>query len=146
MEHGLKTRLVTAVVIAAVFGSGVLIGFAADNTLGSDAVEANAVETDSARTETPRRRPMYTRVDPTEAQLESIDSIVRMHRKRINALDDERRAAVREITLETRAEIMAVLTPEQADRYRQILEDWDARQAAERARENREDGEGEGER
>jgi Spy/CpxP family protein refolding chaperone len=141
MEHVLKTRLMTAVVIAAVFGSGVLIGFAADNTLGSDVVEASAVEADSARAEAPRRRPMYTRVNPTEPQLASIDSIVRTHRKRINALDDERRAAVRQITLETRAEIMAVLNPEQAERYREILANWDARQAAERARGN---GDGDG--
>jgi len=133
MEHGVKTRLVTAVVIAAVFGSGILVGFAADNTFGADAVQASATEAGGAEPERERRVPRYMLVDPTEAQLALIDSVVRVHRKRINALDDERRAAVRQITLETRAEIKEILSAEQAADYQRLLDEWDARQSAERA-------------
>jgi Spy/CpxP family protein refolding chaperone len=79
---------------------------------------------------------MYTQVDPTAEQQAMIDDIVRRYRKRTNHLDEERRAAfqrgLRELTVETREEIKAVLSPRQAQEYQRLLDEWDARQAAER--------------
>ena len=147
MEHGVKTRLVTAGVLAAVFGSGVLIGFAADTNLRAEAAEVTtaATEADTARDERARRKPLYAQVDPTAEQQALIDAIVSRYRKRTNALDEERRAefqrSLRELTVETRDEIKTVLSAEQAREYQRLLDEWDARQAAERAREGR-DGQG----
>jgi Spy/CpxP family protein refolding chaperone len=138
MDHVVKTRLVTAGVISAVFGSGVLIGYAADTNIRAEAAEVASAEGagDSPAEGRTRRQPMYTQVDPTAEQQAMIDDIVRRYRKRTNHLDEERRAAfqrgLRELTVETREEIKAVLSPRQAQEYQRLLDEWDARQAAER--------------
>jgi Spy/CpxP family protein refolding chaperone len=139
MDHVVKTRLVTAGVISAVFGSGVLIGYAADTNIRAEAAEVtSAAEAagDAGAEERTRRQPMYAQVDPTAEQQVMIDDIVRRYRKRTNHLDEERRAAfqrgLRELTVETREEIKAVLSPRQAQEYQRLLDEWDARQAAER--------------
>jgi Spy/CpxP family protein refolding chaperone len=138
MEHRLRTRLVTALVLAAVFGAGVLLGLAADSNLGATPPEvtADAPETETEEAEAPRRRRIYDQVEPTEDQRHLIDSIIEEHRARTNALDDEMRAeyrgGFRVILLETREAIKGVLTTEQATEYERLLEEYDARGRAER--------------
>ena len=65
-----------------------------------------------------------------------IDAIVSEHRERTNALDKENRVALRRgfraILLETREAIKGVFTPEQAAEYQRLLDERDARAAAER--------------
>ena len=143
MEHGSRTRLATAVVLAVVFAAGVLVGYAADSNLGAEAAEVvSEVENDGSRAE--RRRFTYEQVSPTAEQQILIDSIVREHRSRTNALDKENRVALRrgfrEILLETREAIKGVFTPEQAAEYQTLLDERDARAGAER--EDRDDRDG----
>jgi len=141
MEHGSRTRLVTALVLAAVFGAGVLLGLAADSNLGATPPEltVDAPETETETTERPQRRRIYDQVEPTEEQRHLIDSIIGEHRARTNALDHEMRAeyrgGFRVILLETREAIKGVFTPEQATEYQRLLYESDAR-----ARSEREDG------
>lgn len=139
MEQGSRTRLTTALILMVVFASGVLLGFAADGRLAATPAEVATVPTDSqpgAEPEEERRTPMYRQVEPTEEQLLLIESIVKEHRARTNALDKQTRAAFRqgfrEILLETREAIKAVLGPEQAREYQRLLDEYDAREAAER--------------
>ncbi len=145
MEQESRTRLVTAFVLAAVFGSGVLLGLVADNNLGAATAEDVAEATDTeGEGEEPRRRTMlYDQVDPTPAQSALIDSIVLEHRARTNSLDKELRTeyreGFREIVLQTRENIKGVFTPEQASEYQKRLDEWDARPASERG--NRDDQE-----
>ena len=118
MEHGFRTRLVTAVVLVAVFGAGVLLGFAADPDLRAEPPEA-VVETTGAdgdgEVEAPatERRRLYHQVDPNEEQLARIDAIVKEHRERTNVLTEESRAQLRAgfrvILLETREAIKSEL-------------------------------------
>ena len=142
MEHVLRTRLLAAVVIAVVFGAGVLLGLAADSSLGAETAEVVAGEANGeAEPERRRRAPIYTQVDRTPDQQVRIDAIISEHRERTNALDKEARVTlrqgVRQIYLETREAIKGVFTPEQAAEYQMLLDAFDARQAAER--ENRDD-------
>jgi hypothetical protein len=134
MEHSSRTRFVTALVLVAVFGSGVLLGFAVDSNLGAetpDAVQAPTAEGEAAAEETPERRPaQYTLVAPNEAQLVRIESIVAEHRARTNALaehNEETRALYRAdfaaIVHDTREAIKGVLTPEQASEYQRLLDE-----------------------
>ena len=134
MEHSSWTRLVTALVLAAVFGTGVLLGFAADSDLDAethDGVESSAVAGGATAEETAERRPpQYTLVDPNEAQLSRIDSIVAEHRARTNALveqNEETRAQYREdfaaIVHATREAIKGVLSPDQASEYQRLLDE-----------------------
>ena len=146
MGHGSRTQLVTAGVLVAVFGAGALLGFAVDMNLGaeqpSEVVSGEPVEPGD---EAPRRRArVYDQVEPTEEQDLLIDSIVAEYRARTIELDDELRAKYDEqfqgelrgelmvILLETRKRIKRVLTPEQATEYQRLLDELDARSAAER--------------
>ena len=135
MEHGSRTRLTTALILLVVFASGVLLGFAADGRLGAaPALSLSAADTTESEEDLPGT-PMSRQVEPTEEQLARIDSIVKVHRARTNALDKETRAVYRqgfrEILLETREAIKGVLTPEQAAEYQRLLDEYDARQVAE---------------
>ena len=83
MERGMKTRLVTALILVAVFGAGVLLGLAADSNLDAtppevvvETPEVEAEEPETEAEEPPRRRRVYEQVNPTEAQLEQIDAII----------------------------------------------------------------------
>lgn len=148
MERGSRTRLATALILAVVFGSGVLLGLAADGSVLARASEVGEAsgEEEEAQTEEPERRrrgPIYAQVEPTEAQQERIDSVVAGWRAQVRTLNgeyrprfdeleeayDERRATLRQ---ELREGIMAVLTSEQAEEYRRLLEAYDRRQAERR--------------
>lgn len=144
MEHGSRTRLVTALVLAAVFGAGVLLGLAADSNLGAQPADTVAVPVEEAGDDDqPRRSYTFEEVEPNESQLALIDSIVAEHRARTNALDErlkaEYRSGFRSIVLESREAIKAVLTPEQAAEYQKLLDERDARAAAERQNEDEKD-------
>ena len=138
MSQESKTRLTTMLLLLTVFGTGVLVGFAADAGGTAQAAEAGpegAVVSDTTSSdEEPRRRRIYEQVEPNELQLDLIDSIVTVYRARTNALDEEMRsqlnAGFREILLETRDAIKGVLTAEQAAEYQRLLDESDTRRAA----------------
>jgi len=144
MERVLRARLSAAVVLAVVFGAGVLLGLA----VSPPAPNARA---DRGRGDDAHRVPMYMQVTPTptESQQARIDSIFRVHRAAMKALHDEFRKALDQfhktydpryqaLINETREQIKGVLTPEQAAQYDSILAE-NARKRAERAqRPNRE--------
>ncbi len=136
MEHGSRTRLLSAVLIAVVFGAGVLIGFAADSNLGAEQPEpvAEAVVEEPEGEE--RRSSLYSQLGPSPEQQAVIDSIIGVHRERTNALDKETRRTYRqdfrEILLETRQAIKEVFPPAQGEEYQRLLDEYDAQQEAER--------------
>ena len=137
MEHVSRTRLLTALVLGVVFGAGVLLGLAADSSLRAETAEVVAEETSGeAEPERRRRAPIYAQVDPTTDQQARIEAIISEHRERTNALDKDvgatLRRGFREILFETREAIKGVFTPEQAAEYQGLLDEYDARRAAER--------------
>ena len=144
MDKLLRTRLVTVLVLAAVFAAGLLVGFATDRSLVTTPV------VDEARTEdeeqpTQRRTAMYEQVGPSEAQKIVIDSIVDEYRTAMRALHAEFRAAYdpryEALLRETRAAIKGVFTPEQAHAYDSLIAERDSAAAArDRQREQRSPG------
>jgi len=137
MGQASRTRLTTVMLLVAVFGTGVLIGFAMDTEATAQVTEVSVerLPADSTSEEDPpRRRRLYDELSPNEIQLGLIDSIVSVHRARTNELDEEMRtqlsAGFREILLETRDAIKSVFTAEQAAEYQRILDEYDARRAA----------------
>jgi len=147
MGHGFRTRLTTVALLLIVFGTGVLIGFAMDTEETTELVRAESVaegegDADTAASgEGTRRRRIYDQVEPNEAQLRVIDSIVVVHRERTNALDEEMRgqlsAGFRSILLETREAIKGFLSQEQAIEYQRLLDENDARRAAQENEDDR---------
>ena len=150
-KPGARTKVVTAVVLALVFGSGVLLGYAADRTAVTASVAAAPAEAQaeagSAGAEDGERRrrpPIYEKMNPTRAQSAVMDSIMLVHRERMNRLHAEFRVArdVYEtsfdaLVLETREAIAAVFPPEKAEEYRRLLAERDRREAEDADRDDR---------
>jgi Spy/CpxP family protein refolding chaperone len=141
MSRQTKTRILSAGVLLAVFGAGVLLGFAADTTFTPPPASASVMgpgDADAAAdTDEPRRTPMYEQVGPDSAQSVEIAALVEAHRARMDALNREFQEnydpRYRAIVEETREAIKQVFTPEQAARYQEIVEERDRRRAAEEA-------------
>lgn len=141
MSQQTRTRLLTAGVLLTVFGAGLLLGLAADTALtatpAAALVSTADVEASEEEDEGEARIPMYQQVGPDPDQSVVIDSIVREHRSRIDALNREFQEhydpQFRAIVEETRAAIREVFSPEQAARYQALTDERDRRRAAEQA-------------
>lgn len=134
-----KTRLLTALLLAAIFGAGFTLGLAFDRT----AVATPAEDAEAVADEEEERTPMYEQVGPTDAQSGLIDSIVVEHRAKMEALQEQFRDAYNpryEALIDsTREAIKDVFTAEQAAQYDSLIADYERRKAEREAREARED-------
>lgn len=147
-----RARLVSVVVLATVFGSGIVVGFALDRRMASaraENAEKARLQSDVAATagadggdERPRRY-LFDRVDPTPEQRVRIDSIVAAYQSDLREFHQESRRfydeGTRALVLETREAIKGVLDPGQAARYDSLATARDRRNWGERN-----DGEGSG--
>jgi hypothetical protein len=139
MEHRTRTRLVAALLLACVFASGILLGFAADR--GAAVAAASVIsDGDAPSAERPRRVPVYELMSPTDEQRVVLDSIMREHRAEMNRLHADFEVAQRAyqtsydaLIQDTRDALAAVFPPEQRAEYRRLLAENDRRRAAERA-------------
>ena len=132
MEHGSRTRLMTATVHVVVFGAGIMLGVAADGTLSATTPDEVVAVDEQPEEEAPRRRtPMYEQVGPDDEQGALIEAIVLEHRAHMDALHDEFRSAYnpryQALIEDTREAILGVLTPDQAAQYQELLDGWDRR-------------------
>ena len=134
MERVVRTRLFAGVVLAVVFGAGVVLGLAIDQNPGPRG--------DRGRGEETHRTPTYMKVDPTEQQKTQIDSILRKDRAAMRALHEEFRAEYepryQALVKQTREAIKSVLTPEQAAKYDSIHAEYDRKRSERSQRPNRE--------
>ncbi|MSR21088.1 MAG: hypothetical protein EXR91_08925 [Gemmatimonadetes bacterium] len=144
MEQGSRTKLVAALVLASVFGSGILLGYAADRGAAGVVIASEAPAGAPAPTERGRRAPVYEQMNPTLEQRALIDSILRVHRDEMNRLhaefdvvQEEYQDSYDAVIQDTRVSIAAVFPSEQAADYRRRLAEDDQRRAAERASKDR---------
>lgn len=141
MQHGSRTKLITAVVLALVFGTGMLVGYAVDGGGGAEAAVAPSRGSEStAAARTTHRSPVYEQLHPTPEQTERIDSILRDHRDQMVEIHDELRTARQTyqakydaVIQDTREAIAGVFPPEEATRYRKLLAEFDRARERERA-------------
>jgi len=143
MERILRTRLVTGLVLAVVFGAGVVLGLALDRSLIAEPeTEVADARAGADSTTQSRRRPLYEQVEPTEEQKVRIDSIVDEYRTAMKSLHAEFRAAYNPryeaLVVGTRAAIRGVLTEEQANAYDSLVADYERRRSERSSRVNRE--------
>lgn len=137
MADTARTRFVTALVLALVFTTGLIVGLAVDRDVVADeapvegVMAASGAAADSTREagtddRRERRRPMYEQVGLDEGQEARIDSIVRHFREESEAARKEARrewdARWWDMVLETREAIKSVMGPEQALRYDSLLQ------------------------
>jgi len=139
MEVTLRTRLVTALVLVAVFSAGFFLGVAVDRSVA--ATPAAAGEPADSNAASTGRIPMYEQVGPNEAQKILIDSIVGDYRSAMKALHADFRATYnpryQALVDSAREGIKAVLNPEQATEYDSLVADYERRRAERGSREDR---------
>lgn len=138
MEKTMRTRLTTALVLAAVFSAGLFMGVAVDRSVAATPAVADVPADSNA---VPARRvPMYEQVGPDEGQKILIDSIVGEYRTSMKALHAEFRAAYnpryQALVDSTRVSIKGVLTPEQAHAYDSLVADLERKRAERGSRED----------
>jgi hypothetical protein len=129
MEQGSRTKLVAAMVLATVFGSGLLLGYAAPGR-PAEATTVDASETDTPSTERVRRPPVYESMDPTPEQRVRMDSIMVAHRERMNLLHEDFSVAQQAyqtqydaLIQQTRDAITSLFPEDRRAEYRRRLEE-----------------------
>ncbi len=126
-----KAKMMAGTALVLLFGSGVVVGLAWDQT-------ASAVTPDEARTREAseegrgRRRMIVDNVGLSAVQKAAVDSLVVVHRQRMSALDGEFRPRYRGVIDDLREEIKQVLTDDQRVMYDVLLAEHDAERAARR--------------
>ena len=141
MEHGSRTRILTAVMLAVVFASGVLLGLAADSNLIAEPSEIASKSPEGEEPERERRRSyIYEQVEPTSEQQVVIDSMMKVYIESRESLQEELRKGYRELRSSynpryqvlgegIRGAIKDVFSEEQAAEYQTLLDDFDRRRA-----------------
>jgi hypothetical protein len=135
MENGSRTRLVTVMIIAVIFSTGLVVGLAADSSLQATPIDDVVAEStdENAEEARPRRTPMYERVGPTAEQSVVISEVLKANGQRMKALHEEFDSAYqpryRALIQETRRSILGVFTLEQAVEYQELLDAFDQRRA-----------------
>ncbi len=146
MESGSRTKLMTAVILAVVLGTGVMLGLVSvcevgdgrtrcvinvNSDLAAMPVEEGMVrEADrDGMSERNRRTPMYEQVGLTEDQSLLIDSILEGQLQHMRSLHEEFRTTYvpryQALIQQTREAILEVFTEEQASDYRALLQEFD---------------------
>ncbi len=130
-QSAFKAKMVAATALVLLFGSGVVVGRAWDQTAG--AVTPDEVRTRRATEEGEgRRRMIVDNVGLSAVQKAAVDSLVVFHRQRMSALDREFRPRYRAVIDDLREEIKQVLTDDQRVMYDVLLAEHDAERAARR--------------
>ena len=158
MEPGSRTKLMTAVILTVVLGTGVMLGLVSvcevgdgrtrcvinvNSDLAAMPVEEGMVrEADrDGMSERNRRTPMYEQVGLTEDQSLLIDSILEDQLQHMRSLHEEFRTTYvpryQALIQQTREAILEVFTDEQASDYRALLQEFDESRTRRDKRSNR---------
>ncbi len=129
-------RAVVGVALVLLFGSGIVVGLAWDQTAGASTPETS--RTEERRPDRDRHDGMIVdRVGLSSSQKASVDSLVAYHRGRMSDLDSEFRPRYRAVISDLRGEIKEVLTDDQRSMYDALLEEHDAKRHSRHSRNSR---------
>lgn len=132
----LRAKMVAGIALVLLFGSGIVVGLAWDQTASvSPSGEVRADE-QSGR-ERGRRRLIVDNVGLSTVQKVEVDSLVVFHRQRMSDLDKEFQPRYRAVIADLREEIKQVLTDDQRMTYEVLLAERDARRAERRRNSNK---------
>ena len=131
-----RARAVVGVALVLLFGSGIVVGLAWDQTASASTLERS--RTEERRTDRDRKDGMIVdRVGLSSTQKASVDSLVAYHRGRMRDLDSEFRPRYRAVISDLRGEIKEILTDDQRSMYDALLEEHDAKRHSRRSRNSR---------
>jgi len=130
-KSALKARLVAAAALVLLFGSGVVVGLALDQTAAAST--AGAVPREARSERDGGRRPMIVdRVGLSMVQKAAVDSLYSFHRQRMSDLNTDFRPRYRAVMNDFRVEIRQVLTDPQLVRYDVLLAEFEEERTARR--------------
>ncbi len=125
----LKAKLVAGTALVLLFGSGVVVGLAWDQTASASTPEAVSSDRRSGR-DADGRRLIVEDVGLSAVQKSAVDSLVVFHRHRMSDLDQEFRPRYDTVIADLVEEIKEVLTNGQRLQYDVLLAEHDAARAA----------------
>ena len=136
VRSAFKAKTVAATALILLFGSGVVVGLAWDQTANASTPEE--VRGD-ARSERERaHHPMIVdRVGLSVVQKATVDSLVSFHRQRMSDLNTDFRTRYRAVIGDLRVEIRQVLTDDQRLKYDTLLAEYEEEHAARRRNNSR---------
>jgi hypothetical protein len=127
----LKAKVVAGSALVLLFGSGIVVGLAWDQTASASPLGEVRTDEESGR-EGGRRRLIVDNVGLSASQKADVDSLVGFHRHRMSDLDQEFQPRYRAVIAELREEIRQLLTDDQRVRYDVLLAEHDATRAERR--------------
>ncbi len=130
----LKAKMVAGTALVLLFGSGVVIGLAWDQT--ASASTPREVRSNERREEGGRRRLIVDNVGLSTVQKTTVDSLVVFHRQRMADLDTEFQPRYRAVIDGLIEDIKEVLTSDQLVKYEVLLTEHDAAREERRRRES----------
>ena len=130
-SNTLKAKMVAGSALVLLFGSGIVVGLAWDQTASANP-PAEVREDRGARREGGRRRLIVDNVGLSAVQKANVDSLVAFHRHRMSQLDKEFQPRYRAVIADLRGEIKQVLTDDQRVQYEVLLAERDAERAERR--------------
>ncbi len=131
----LRAKMVAGTALVLLFGSGVVVGLAWDQT--ASASTPGEVRTDERREEGGRRRLIVDNVGLSVVQKTTVDSLVVFHRQRMADLDTEFQPRYRAVIDGLIEDIKEVLTSDQLVKYEVLLAEHDVVRAERRRRESK---------
>ena len=122
-QSAFKAKMVAATALILLFGSGVVVGLAWDQTANASTLEE--VRGDARSEREGARHPMIVdRVGLSVVQKATVDSLVSFHRQRMLDLNTDFRPRYRAVIGDLRVEIRQVLTDDQRARYDVLLAEY----------------------
>ena len=132
----LKAKMVAGSALVLLFGSGIVVGLAWDQTASASPLGEVRTDEEPGR-ERGRRRLIVDNVGLSAIQKADVDSLVAFHRHRMADLDQEFQPRYRAVIADLREEIKQVLTYDQRVQYDVLLAEHDARRAERRRGESK---------
>ncbi len=135
-KSALTARMVAAAALILLFGSGVVVGLAWDQTANASTLEE--VRRDARSEREGARHPMIVDgVGLSVVQKATVDSLVSFHRQRMSDLNTDFRPRYRAVIGDLTMEIRQVLTDDQRLRYDTLLAEYEEEHAARRRNNSR---------
>ncbi len=130
-QSAFKAKMVAATALILLFGSGVVVGLAWDQT--ANASTPDDVRRDARSERGGARHPMIVDgVGLSVVQKATVDSLVSFHRQRMSDLNTDFRPRYRAVIGDLTMEIRQVLTDDQRARYDVLLAEYGERAARRR--------------
>jgi hypothetical protein len=128
----LRAKVVVGAALTLLFGSGIVVGLAWDQTASASVPETPSTAEPEAEEEGNDGR-IVDAVGLSVVQDDSVDSMVAYHRSRMRDLDAEFRPRYRAVIEDLREDVKGILTDEQRAEYNVLLDEHDAKRHSRRS-------------